>query len=76
MKIAELIGSIVSRWIKRDDSSNKKIIYLESELKSNTDLIHEFRATLTSIRDCPHSNVKQYHIDQINNLLTRKFKRT
>lgn len=45
------------------------------ELKSKIDLIHEFRALLTSIRDCPYSNVKQYHKNQIDNLLSRKFKR-
>ena len=50
-------------------------IDLIQELRSKIDLIHEFRALLTSIKSCPHSNVEDYHIRQIDDLLSRKFKK-
>jgi hypothetical protein len=49
-------------------------IDLIQEVRSKIDLIHEFRALLTSIQNCPYSNVKQYHKNQIDDLLSRKFK--
>jgi len=55
--------------------NKEQILKLEEELKQKIDLIHEFRALLTSIYNCPYSNVKQYHKNQIDNLLSRKFKK-
>ena len=58
-----------------DFMNEEQILKLEEELKQKIDLIHEFRALLTSIYNCPYSNVKQYHKNQIDNLLSRKFKK-
>lgn len=60
--------------LKLEEELRQKIDLLE-ELKQKIDLIHEFRALLTSIYNCPYSNVKQYHKNQIDNLLSRKFKK-